>query len=73
MNGGDHHTLGWISQFAMSAGIHRRIVLYGNVLDYILDDSRRTELEALPLVTWLIHQLRNRGYQRIVLYDCDED
>lgn len=67
------NTTGWVSQFDINAGIRRRIVLHGNVLDIVTDDSHGTELKIFSLTDWLTHRLRSRGFQRIVLYDCDKD
>jgi hypothetical protein len=65
ISGETNISTGWMSRFDISAQTKRRIVLYGNVLDWVLEGQ-----ETLPLTEWLLRQLRDRyGVQRIVRYN----
>ncbi len=60
---------GWMSRFDIAAQTRRRIVLYGNVMDWVREGS-----ETLPLPDWLRRRLSDQhGIRHIVRYNfCEE-
>ena len=61
--------VGWKSRMEVTLGTVRRVVLQGNVLDAVLEETG----ELIPLPDWLIGQLHQRGYRRIVAFDHAAD
>src|SRR5512142_1523665 len=58
--------VGWRSQLAMALTVKKkRLVLHGNVLDDVVTSSG-----SAPFVPWLVSRLAERGYRRIVHYEC---
>jgi hypothetical protein len=57
-----------MSRFDTAVQTRRRIVLYGNILDWVHDASER-----LVFIEWLRRQLGQHGIERVVLYNfCEE-
>jgi hypothetical protein len=56
---------GWMSQVDIAVRTRQRIVLYGNVLDLVFDETSG----SLPLIEWLWRRLLTGGFQRILHYD----
>ena len=60
-----HPSVGWFSKLDVALVTKKRIVLHGNVKDYI-------ERRGITLVDWLERRLQTEGYDRIVYYDFDK-
>jgi len=60
---------GWMSRFDISAQTKHRIVLYGNVLDWVLAGDER-----LTLAQWIRRRLVEQyGFQRVLRYNHSEE
>ncbi len=61
-------TIGWMSKFDIAATTRHRIVLHGNVLDWVWKES-----QPVPLTEWIWQYLvEQRGFRRVVYYNHDE-
>jgi len=59
---------GWMSRFDIAARTKRRIVLYGNVLDWVMEQSEGS-VQPLLLVDWIRRRLAQLGYERVVRFN----
>ncbi len=64
-----NNPIGWMSRFDIAAQTRRRIVLYGNVMDWVRDGT-----ETIPLTEWLRGRLSSQhGVEHILQYNhCEE-